>query len=252
MLPAHHSQYGYAHQNPYSSNTRPYPANPTLPAPTRLTTSYHSMPNTSQYSKPPQSPLPAKQPSYAPSLTGSQSASALTESQNRAKQPNWNEFYKNGIPKEIIVIDDTPPPDSQARQGGQENGTYASTAGRKRKIDQGYEIEYHDSPTYSTNHATFGSSTSASAHSGDRTTSIHTVTAPTSLESYGDNPANNSYEDVRVGQKRKRAAPQKETRAHTKRKAQGADPYSDYIPPAKPLKKAGEVHVPVIRDVSVI
>ncbi|EWC47067.1 hypothetical protein DRE_03436 [Drechslerella stenobrocha 248] len=29
----------------------------------------------------------------------------------RRTTPDWKEFYKNGIPKEIIVIDDTPPPD---------------------------------------------------------------------------------------------------------------------------------------------
>jgi dual-specificity kinase len=26
--------------------------------------------------------------------------------------PDWNEFYKNGLPREIIVIDDTPEPNS--------------------------------------------------------------------------------------------------------------------------------------------
>ena len=44
--------------------------------------------------------------------------------------------------------------------------------------------------------------------------------------------------------------PQKETTAQTKRKQQEIvpDAYTDYVPPPKPLKKAGDVHVPVIRD----
>lgn len=181
-------------------------------------------------------------------MAPSQSNSALPDS--RRKQPDWNEFYKNGVPKEIIVIDDdSPEPERAARQQRQEATSYQSNAGRKRKVDQGYDIEYTDSPTYSTHPAKFASS-SASYHSGDRTTSLQTVTAPTSLESYGSNTASNSYEDVRVGQKRKRVQPQKETRAQAKRKQQEAipDAFLDYVPPPKPLKKAADVHVPVMRD----
>lgn len=150
------------------------------------------------------------------------------------------------------MIDDSPPPDQNGRQPGQEHPTFSGNPSRKRKIDQGYEVEYRDSPTYSINHANFGTSSSASVHSNDRTTSLQTVTAPTSLESYAGNTASHSFEDVRAGQKRKRVQPQKETRAQTKRKQQGSvpDPYLDYVPPTKPLRKAGEVHVPIIRDVS--
>lgn len=188
-------------------------------------------------------------------MAPSQSASARPDT--RKKQPDWNEFYKNGVPKEIIVIDDDDSPDPQRpnissnRQQRPDASTYTSTAGRKRKVDQGYEIEYTDSPTYSTHPAKFGgSSSSASYHSGDRTTSLQTVTAPTSLESYGSNTASNSYEDVRVGQKRKRVEPQKETRAQAKKKQQESAPdaYADYIPPPKPPRKAADIHVPVIRD----
>ena len=188
-------------------------------------------------------------------MAPSQSTSALPDA--RKKHPDWNEFYKNGVPKEIIVIDDdetTPEPERQAeaarRQPRQDPTAYQPNAGRKRKVDQGYDVEYTDSPTYSTHPAKFASS-SASYHSGDRTTSLQTVTAPTSLESYGSNPtASNSYEDVRVGQKRKRAQPQKETRAQAKRKQQESvpDAFLDYIPPPKPHRKAADVHVPVIRD----
>jgi len=184
---------------------------------------------------------------------------SVTESASK-RQPDWNEFYKNGIPKEIIVIDDdSPEPQYPAatsntsnRQPRADASNYSTHGGRKRKAEQGYEIEFSDSPTFSTHPAKFGgSSSSASYQSGDRTTSLQTVTAPTSLESYAGNNASSSYEDVRAGQKRKRIQPQKETRAQTKRKQQEStsDAFADYIPPSKPLRKAGDVHVPVIRDV---
>lgn len=257
LLPAHHSQYGYAHQNPYSPTNRTYPATNTLPAPQRLNPAYHSYSATAPYQRPQQSPAASyRQPSNMSSMAPSHSASALPDGQR--KQPDWNEFYKNGVPKEIIVIDDDspepqPPPIASSRHQRTGPAHHPSNAGRKRKVDQGYEIEYTDSPTFSTHPAKFGgSSSSASYHSGDRTTSLQTVTAPTSLESYGSNTASNSYEDVRVGQKRKRVQPQKETRAQAKRKQQESAPdaFADYIPPPKPLRKAADVHVPVVRDES--
>ncbi|MBA7493569.1 hypothetical protein ES702_04128 [subsurface metagenome] len=253
MLPVHHAgPYSYPHQSTYSTNaSRTYPTHNPLPAPPRLTTSYHSLPqsNTYQHSQP--SPVTLKQPSYAPSMASTQASGPSREK----KAPNWNEFYKNGPPKEIIIIDDdSPPPQPASTNTARDHRRepYAH-AGTKRKIDQGYEIEYNDSPVYSTHHAQYGnSSSSASVQSGARTNSIQTITAPTSLDSHGSNPASNSYEDVRIGNKRKRAMPQKETRAQTKRKQQEAqpDPFLDYIPPTRPTKKAPEVNVPIIKDVS--
>lgn len=256
VLPAHHSQYAFTHQNPYSTSTRAYPANNSLPAPPRaLATSYQPYPALTQYSRPPLSPVTYKQPSQASSVAPSHSASDMANPSK--KQPNWNEFYKNGVPREIIVIDDdSPPPQPSSRGNAQQNQdeqSYPSHNGRKRKLDHGYDAEFNDSPTYSTHPAKFGaSSSSASYQSGDRTTSLQTVTAPTSLESYGSNAASNSYEDVRIGQKRKRVQPQKETRAQTKKKLQetAPDAFTDYVPPPKPPKKSGDVNVPVIRDVS--
>jgi dual-specificity kinase len=260
VLPAHQSQYSFTYQNPYSTSSRAYPTNNSLPAPPRLTTSYQPYPSIPQYSRPPISPVSYKQPSQTSSLAPSYAASDMANPPR--KQPNWNEFYKNGVPKEIIVIDDDSPPPQQstrtnAPRNQQDAQSYSAYNGRKRKLDHGYDADYNDSPTYSTHPAKFGaSSSSASYHSGDRTTSLQTVTAPTSLESYGSNAASNSYEDVRtIGQKRKRVQPQKETRAQetraqTKKKQQesASDAYADYVPPPKPLRKAGEVAVPVIRD----
>jgi dual-specificity kinase len=257
VLPAHHSQYAFTQHNPYSTSTRAYPTNNSLPAPPRLsTTSYQPYPALTQYSRPPPSPVSYKQPSQASSLAPSHTASDMANAAR--KPPDWTDFYKNGVPKEIIVIDDDSPAPQQGsinnvQQQQQDGGSYTAYNGRKRKLDHGYDAEYNDSPTYSTNPAKFGaSSSSASYNSGDRTTSLQTVTAPTSLESYGSNAAaSNSYEDVRsIGTKRKRVQPQKETRAQAKKKQQetAPDAFADYVPPPKPLRKAGEVHVPVIRD----
>ncbi|KEY71434.1 hypothetical protein S7711_05695 [Stachybotrys chartarum IBT 7711] len=57
------------------------------------------------------------------------------------KMPNWNEFYKNGLPREIIVIEDTPEP-SQHAPNAPTSGYHLiqapvpqSSASKKRKID---------------------------------------------------------------------------------------------------------------------
>jgi dual-specificity kinase len=253
-IPAHHSQYGYAQHNPCSASSSSYPANNSVPAP-RLTASYHTFPTTnsnSSYTRNQRSPQSSKQPSHAASMATSQSASARPRNQ---KKPDWQEFYKNGIPKEIIVIDDDspppkPPPRTASRRGGKAAaaGSTQSMAGRKRKVDQGYDTGYHDSPAFSTHPARFGENSSDASLSTDRTTSLQT-TAPTSLGSYGSSGASNSYEDVTIGQKRKRTQPQATTRAQTKRKAQD-DAFAVYVPPPKPPLKAPEVHVPVVHDVS--
>jgi dual-specificity kinase len=203
--------------------------------------------------------LPAKQPSHPAPMPASQSTPALSASNrsNSQRKPDWHEFYKNGVPKEVILIDDDSPPRQQPSRQGRRGPEMAGaplpqpSSGKKRKLDQSYGQEYHDSPAFSTHPAHFGDTASVSSHSGTRTTS-HQTTAPTSLESYGSNAASNSYEDVNVGQKRKRAQPQKETRAQVKRKQQEAtsDAFHDYVPPPAPVRKAPEVHVPVIRDVS--
>lgn len=252
-LSSHHLPYGYPHQNPYQANAASYPANNSVPTP-RLANSYHAFPSAQQaspYSSSQQSPLQTKAFQHALPMAVSKSTSSAAG--RVQKKPDWNEYYKNGVPKEVIVIDDdTPPPPVPAirpisqRGGRGARSNVRSAAGRKRKADDGYEARYNDSPAFSTHPARFDEHSSQPSVSTDRTTSLHT-TAPTSLGSYGSSGASNSYEDVNVGQKRKRAPP-KETRAQAKRKQQEAssDAFADYIPPPKPPLKAAEVHVPVI------
>ncbi|KAL9111695.1 MAG: hypothetical protein Q9227_003969 [Pyrenula ochraceoflavens] len=170
-------------------------------------------------------------------------------SRGQKRQPDWEEFYKNGVPREVIIIhDDTPPAETPSKTGRAKirAGATQPTNAKKRKIDQSYDTTYHDRPSYSVNPPHYGDSSNPSI-STDRTTSLHT-TAPTSMGSYGSSNASNSYEDLTVGQKRKRM-PQKETRLQTKRKQQETnDAFADYVPPPRPPIKANEVHVPVVND----
>ena len=252
-LPAHHSQYGYSSHNPYTASTSSYPANNSVPTP-RLANSYHAFPPNSAistYSRPQPSPQLSKQPSH-PSVPTPQSASGM-EPRGQKRQPDWDEFYKNGVPKEVIVIhDDTPPAEAPSRparsKATRASGAPQQPGTKKRKIHQAYDTSYHDRPSYSVNPPQYGDSSNPST-STDRTTSLHT-TAPTSMGSYGSSNASNSYEDLSVGQKRKRA-PQKETRLQAKKKQQETnDAFANYVPPPKPPLKANEVNVPVVNDVS--
>lgn len=256
-LSTHHLPYSYPHHLPYQASPASYPANNSVP-PSRLTNSYHTFPSGHQppaYQPSQHSPAHTKPVLPPPTMASSQSTTALSNRVN--KMPDWEEYYKNGVPKEIIVIDDdTPPPPTPASPSTNQRGGKVArrivqpTAGRKRKADDGYDTRYNDSPAFSVHPAKFDGQSSATSVSTDRTTSLHT-TAPTSLGSHGSSGASNSYEDLNVGQKRKRAPP-KETRAQTKRKQQEAtsDAFTDYVPPPKPPIKAAEVHVPVIPAVS--
>ena len=255
----HHLSYGYSHhQSPYQSNAASYPSNNSVPTP-RLTNSYYSYPSNQQstsYRSAQRSPAHKSKSKNEPRIPPSHST---PNSMGRGqKAPDWEEYYKNGIPKEVIVIDDdTPPPPAPTarittRRGAARGrrGNVQPAAGRKRKMDDSYDTGYHDSPAFSTHPAKFDEHSSPPSVRTERTTTPHT-TAPTSLGSYGSSGASNSYEDVNSGQKRKRAMP-KVTRAQTKRKEQEANvgAFADYVPPPKPPIKATDVHVPVIAAVS--
>lgn len=256
-MPVHHMQYGYPHHTSLSANASTYHPNHAISDP-RLTTAYHhyAPSHLASTQTPTQRVMTHALPDPStPSKTSSQST--IVQSGREGKKPDWNEYYKNGIPQEVIVIDDdTPGPTTSTSQptttATRPSRTAPSNArpvaaGRKRKAHGGYEARKNDSPAFSTYPSKFDeNSSSRPSVSTDRTTSLHT-TAPTSLGSYGSSGGSHSYEDVNTGQKRKRAAP-KETRAQAKRKQQEAtsNAFADYVPPPKPPIKAGDVHVPVV------
>lgn len=183
--------------------------------------------------------------------------------------PDWEEFYKNGPPKEIIVIDDdeddeNPPPPPPAppqshkpspmthHRDGRDSAAHAS---KKRRTGQtstydsareNYATSYSHGRTYS--HGISGSNT----NSTDRTASLgYNTTAPTSLSSNGS--AGAAYvEDAFIGQKRKRTT--RKSLADERRMKDIdilGDPNSQYVPPPNPPIKAKDVHVPHIKDVGI-
>ncbi|EEA26488.1 serine threonine protein kinase CMGC group [Talaromyces marneffei ATCC 18224] len=260
---SHHPHYGYSHhQIGYQSNGA-YPAASTTTGSSRLANSYAYPANTPTATTTTQShPLPPvpqattpSNPSPATYNNAANTNSMSSGTSSRRRKPDWKEFYKNGLPKEIIVIDDTPPPDQP--MGSHPPATAAvngQPAGKKRRtgLESAYDLTYHDRPSFSTNPQPYWDNSSHNSLSTDRTTSLHT-TAPTSLGSAGSVGTNNGvvYEDANVGQKRKRNT-RTSTRQEAKRRELEAvsDAFLSYIPPPQPPIKAKEVPVPVIRDYS--
>lgn len=198
----------------------------------------------------------------------SHSKSTLKESKKRDRgHPNWDEFYKNGPPKEIIVIDDdddeeeegtlpskkSHPSSSVALQGGTDSGL--SHANKKRRTGQtsAYDAARDNYATSQSHGRNYSHRNSASnTNSADRGASLgYNTTAPTSLSSTGS--AGAAYvDDAVVGQKRKRTT-RKSLADERKLKDIDilGDPNSQYVPPPHPPIKAKDVHVPQIRDVRI-
>lgn len=167
--------------------------------------------------------------------------------------PDWNHFYRNGLPEEVIVIDDdTPEPEANTSRRIT-NGTSAQIlphdasrgqpAKKRRRDDEqrpGYHIQYLHSHTGTPQYNT--------TPLGSRISSDHaslTTTAPTSLSS------TSLHDDVPAPLKRKRTTRQQAADEAKRRDVDGlGDPVMTYMPPPYPPKKAGEVTVRVVSDVS--
>ncbi|KAJ9152014.1 Dual specificity protein kinase lkh1 [Pleurostoma richardsiae] len=198
-------------------------------------------------------------------------ASARVEPQNgrkrrRSREPDWNDFFKNGLPKEIIVIDDSPEPDSNAATVSSKTLTNGSTNGvqggvsndsggaqhvaKKRKRDgeaSRYDPVHHSGLNGSTTNTPHHNGTpSGSIISSDRTNSVIHTTAATSL---GSLSSNSQYDyDSLPGQKRKRTRQQIANEAKRREIGILGQTYSTYRPPPYPPKKASDVHVRVVPD----
>ncbi|KAM0324324.1 hypothetical protein ACHAQA_008103 [Verticillium albo-atrum] len=212
-------------------------------------------------------PAPRSDAAYSttmPATTHTQSAQQQQSARKRRRSqaPDWDTFYKNGLPKEIIVIEDSPEPGQAPNTGVKViatdvNGTSTTTTtngattrhvAKRRKRDeepQHYDPVYHNKYAGShantpQNHAT----PSGSTISTDRTTSsAHQTTAATSLSSTG------YHDEVQPGQKRKRTTRQQLAQEAKKRELDAlGDTCPSYRPPPYPPKKAGDVHVRVIQD----
>jgi dual-specificity kinase len=166
----------------------------------------------------------------------------------RSREPDWNNFYRNGLPKEIIVIDDTPEPEANTgRKMTNANNTVAdsaNTSAKKRRRDEpGYHVQYLAGSH--TNTPLPNTTPIGSTLSSDRTNSALNTTAPTSLSS------NSQYDELVAPLKRKRTTRQQAANEAKRRDVDGlGGAFMAYKPPPFPPKKSAEVPVKLIHDVS--
>jgi len=170
---------------------------------------------------------------------------------SRRKKPDWNEFYRNGVPKEVIVIDDDSPPPQSSKNAAQVGKSVSDLTYPYIMIRVRSKLPSQN-PSYSTTQTPYYENTSSNqTASTDRTTSAYnTTTAATSLGSQASNGTYAAYDDAAaVGQKRKRTrVAAEDTSRATKRREVRTSPYSDYRPPPHPPIKAKDVYVEVVPD----
>lgn len=257
-LPPHH-QY-YSHHQAYQtsgqlSNGTSRIANPLYNGYSNGTTTSSDLRRTATVNSR-QAPLPPATHSEHTESPSNMSSS----SRKRDRRPDWNEFYKNGLPEEVIVIDDSPEPQTRTNHATRTAATNGATkhADKKRKTAASttYDPVYNQQTSYSTTQTPYyDQSPSDKTNSSDRTASALNTTAATSLGSTASNGTHNGYlEDGVVGQKRKRVTRktiQDEVNEAKRREIDyHGDPLSLYVPPPNPPIKAKEVYVQVIPDVS--
>ncbi|POR32811.1 Dual specificity protein kinase lkh1 [Tolypocladium paradoxum] len=176
----------------------------------------------------------------------------------RSREPDWNDFYRNGLPKEIIIINDTPEPEANTSRkitNGHVSAPVDAPAAtldhtlarqgptRKRRRDDdpdttGRTLDYHVQHVGSHTNTSIGSN-----QSSDGTNSAPYTTVPTSLSSNGQ------YEDVRVATPKRKRTRQQAANEAKRRDINGlGDGFFTYKPPPYPPKKAGDVRVRVIHD----
>jgi len=174
----------------------------------------------------------------------------------KRRNPDWAEFYRNGLPKEVIVIDDDeddggaprPPPQPQSNRPAP-NGVRHADKKRKTAASTAYDPVYNQATSYSTTQTPYYDSPNQSTPT-DRTLSAHKNTAGTSLGS-SNGPHISPLDNSIIGQKRKRtrAAVQDEAKEAKRRELDDQDPFALYQPPPNPIIKAKDVYVQVVHDV---
>lgn len=277
-LPPHHPNYGYSHHQNYQSTSGYRAGNPLLNGASRLG-AYNlptppsngpsstgiggaNHPRTAQSTT--HSSRSESRPAVMPiSSTGSKPPAKKRQRLKEPREPDWHKFYKNGLPKEVIVIDDSPSPELSASvvSNGQTGHTLVGGSNRhaakKRKrddVDSTFDPVYQLGPGPHDRSPRYEDSASGSTISTDRTTSAIHTTAATSLGSHSSN-GQNGYEavDAQPGQKRKRTATRLQLANEAKRKELEVhgDAFTNYRPPPRPPIKAPDVQVKQISDVSV-
>ncbi|RDW84565.1 hypothetical protein BP6252_02155 [Coleophoma cylindrospora] len=275
LPPPYHPNYGYSHhQNIYQASNGGYRANNnSLNGVGRLGGTYFPTASNNDTllngigiaDSPPQSAtytsrVETKQPTMPASSSTVKQNTKKRQRSREPREPDWHQFYKNGLPKEVIVIDDSPPPElsasviSNAPSRAVAGSATKQHAAKKRKRDDAGQMfdpvyQLNPSPSNGVSPA-YKDSGSASTISTDRTTSAIHTTAATSLGSHSSN--GNGYEavDVQPGQKRKRTVTRQQLANEAKRREleENGDAFTNYKPPPRPPIKAQEVNVKVVHD----
>lgn len=192
------------------------------------------------------------------SSSASQAPPPHKRQRSKERQPDWDKFYENGLPKEVIVIDssESPEPSLDVSSHIQTNNSAVAAnsrhAAKKRKRNDAYDPVYQLDPSIDPSPQYKSESGSNSTISTDRTTSAIHTTAATSLGSHSSN-GQNGYEAAELtGQKRKRTNTRLQLANEAKRKELevNGDAFSNYIPPPKPPIKSRDVPVRQVLDVS--
>lgn len=256
-LPPHH-QY-FSHHQSYQPSTNGQLTNGSARLGNSLYNGYGNANSSSDLRRTTTVQSRQPQPQQLPPLNNGHS-SDMENAKNRKRNPDWADFYKNGLPKEVIVIDDDEPETSQQRpikplRTATNGSTRHTDKKRKTTASTAYDPVYNQQTSYSTTQTPYYDSPSNNTISTDRTTSALNTTAATSL---GSQASNGAYipplEKGVVGQKRKRVtrrAAQDEANEAKRREIDlHGDPFGLYMPPPNPPIKAKEVFVQVVSDVS--
>ncbi|PUU75648.1 kinase-like domain-containing protein [Tuber borchii] len=178
---------------------------------------------------------------------------------NRNQSPNWEDFYKNGLPKEVIVIDDSPPPES-GHSSANANSKHSQPSNSSRalainghrypstnNIAGGTHGPRHADKKRKTPHANFGSPTTVSATSSTVGLNGNSTTGTSLGSEVGAGPCYSGASLVSVnGQKRRRVT--RASQAAAAAANGGLDPYSNYHPPPRPPIKGKDMYVQPIPD----
>lgn len=283
LPPPHSTSTNQLLLSPSSSSTRLPPAFPATSSaqysPSTLTAESRTLPapnadgltpsSTSSSSRPSHAlgNLPPPESNYQTTMDPANPASGSQRPRRRrSRGPDWNSFYKNGLPKEIIVIDDSPEPNtggaSTANQPSHHvvsgagvnthaNGNAAAAAttrpaAKKRKREGDFDSGYYTQK--------YGTSLASTPHmNGSATGSISTdsTTAQTAAATSLSSGTQYDY-DAQLGNKRKRTRQQVANEAKRREVDLLGDAYISYKPPPYPPKKAGEVPVRAVQDVSFV
>lgn len=186
----------------------------------------------------------------------------LRSSRRRLKQPDWDSFYKNGmpVPQEVIVIEDTPEPTANNTTATTNtatshtlndyqtalNGLATATSNKKRKLD-----DTASQATHGSHRAANGTSSKGSPTESYRLADRDPIPADSSLTQARTNGTNG-----RAGLKRKRVTQPSSTSGIDPKKLRvdgstgTASSHAGYRGPGRRVTKAAEVNVRVVHDVS--